>query len=191
MRVIEVGIGVEMTLTLSRQLVRRTEMTSSALDRLRPYMTEPIVDVEGAIRSFGILLKMDAILHPEIVGQIERRGSGYVISVQGNDHPNRKRFTAAHELGHYIFHRDLLDEGIDDNRMYRSTNVGKFYNRSIKPWHETEANRFAASFLMPENLVKRYHTIHRGDLRAMAREFAVSPAAMRIRLQGLGLQPVE
>lgn len=166
-------------------------MSMSALDRLQKFMMQPKVDVEGAIQSFGISLNMDANLHPEIVGQIERRGDRYSIAIQGRDHINRKRFTAAHELGHYLFHRDLLDEGIDDNKMYRSTNTGEFYNRKITPKHETEANRFAAMFLMPKELVEQRHNALGGKLRDLAKEFCVSPAAMRIRLQTLGLDCIE
>jgi Zn-dependent peptidase ImmA (M78 family) len=92
---------------------------------------------------------MNAVLHPDILGQIARTRDGFAISVQSKDHERRKRFTAAHELGHYLFHRDLLEEGTDDDKAYRSTKRGNFYNQNIKKWHETEANRFAANLLMP------------------------------------------
>lgn len=166
-------------------------MADTTVDRMRPFMTTPNVDIEGMIKAFGIDLDMDAHLHPDIIGQIERKNGAYRISVQGTDHPNRKRFTAAHELGHYLFHRDLLGDGIDDSRMYRSENLGLFYNTNIKPRHETEANKFAATVLMPEKLVRAKHRELGGNLRTLAREFHVSPAAMRIRLNGLGLQGAE
>jgi Zn-dependent peptidase ImmA (M78 family) len=166
-------------------------MTNATIERLRPYMREPKVDIEGMIESFGIRLDMDAWLHPEIVGQIEREDGKYKISVQKNDHINRKRFTAAHELGHFLFHRDMMGDGIDDNTIYRSENVGRYYNTRIKPWHETEANKFAATVLMPKKLVVTQYGELGGNVKDLARKFSVSPAAMRIRLKTLGLEAVE
>jgi len=160
---------------------------NSLEERLRPFMARPETDIESMIRSFGIDLDMTASLHPDIVGQIAKLGERYKISVQGSDHINRKRFTAAHELGHFLYHRDLLGDGVDDDKMYRSKNVGQFFNRSIKPRHETEANNFAAQILMPQRHVRSEHMRHHGQLRDIARAFAVSPAAMRIRLDSLGL----
>lgn len=160
---------------------------SKTLEHISRFQRQPGVDVEDLIRSFNVYVDMNAHLHPDIVGQIEKRGDSYLISVQGTDHPNRKRFTAAHELGHFLFHRDLLSDGVDDNKMYRSTDAGRFYNKNIQPRHETEANNFAAFVLMPEHLVRSEHIRQHGELRALARAFGVSPAAMRIRLQNLGL----
>lgn len=166
-------------------------MASATIERIRPFMMKPDVDIEGMIKSFGIRLDMDAWLHPEIVGQIEKKDGKYKISVQGSDHINRKRFTAAHELGHFLFHRDLMGNGIDDNTIFRSENVGNFYNVNIKPWHETEANKFAATVLMPKKMVIQQHQELRGRVKDLAREFKVSPAAMRIRLKTLGLPAAE
>jgi Zn-dependent peptidase ImmA (M78 family) len=33
-------------------------------------------------------------------------------------HPNRQRFTLAHEIAHYVLHRDLVENGIVDDTMY-------------------------------------------------------------------------
>jgi hypothetical protein len=33
------------------------------------------------------------------------------IFIEEKDHPNRKRFTFAHELGHYFLHKKLLQSG--------------------------------------------------------------------------------
>lgn len=159
----------------------------SVMARFGRFLKEPPIDINAIIQSMGIQTDWDARLHPDIVGQIEKDGGLFRISIQGSDHENRKRFTAAHELGHYLFHRDILDDGVDDDKMYRSKNVGRFYNRSIKQYHETEANNFAAKILMPAHLVGSWHNRRNGDLKQLARDFKVSPKSMRIRLQSLGL----
>ena len=74
------------------------------------------INIELLIRNSGILLDRKADLDSEIAGQIEFLPDEkmHKISVNKNDHYYRQRFTMAHELGHYFFHRDLIGSGIDD-----------------------------------------------------------------------------
>jgi Zn-dependent peptidase ImmA (M78 family) len=144
--------------------------------------------VEALIESFGIELQRKAALHPDIAGEIQCFSSDrYRIAVNERDHYYRRRFTMAHELGHYLLHRDLIGTGLDDNRAYRSTNVGNFYNKNIAVEHETEANRFAANLLMPGRLVRQHHAECGGDLQELSKKFQVSTEAMGYRLKSLGL----
>src|SRR5690606_19313811 len=139
------------------------------------------------IRGMGLELDKKADLDPDIAGQIEPTPSGtYRISVNKNDHYFRQRFTMAHELGHYLYHRDLIDGGVDDTKAYRSTDIGRFYNARIMPYHETEANKFAAVFLMPQDAIERLLDQGVDDAKELAKRFMVSRSAMRIRLEGLG-----
>ncbi len=157
--------------------------------RIRPFLSQTPVDVNGAIRSLGIRLKVDAKLPENISGQIRPVGDSYEIASTERDHRYRQRFTLAHELGHYILHRDKIGDGVDDNKMYRSTEDGNFYNTSIEKIHEMQANSFAASILMPEDLVRREINsgLGRYSLKALSNKFEVSPSAMRWRLKNLGL----
>ena len=128
-----------------------------------------------------------AYLDPDISGMLESKGHGkYLIIVNASDRATRQRFTVAHELGHYILHRSLIGDGIDDDRAYRSTNKGKYHNTNIGPREETEANKFAADVLMPWALIKRFKDTYNGpseDLAStLATKFQVSLQAMTIRL---------
>ncbi|MFJ6025315.1 ImmA/IrrE family metallo-endopeptidase [Brevundimonas sp. NPDC092305] len=121
-------------------------------------------------------------LPDNISGAIKMRADGnYRIVVNANHHPNRQRFTAAHELGHYIYHRDLLGQGVGDTRAYRAEGTG-MPNPAIRPMHERQANSFAANLLMPMNSI--YGEIGRGitDTKMLADRFGVSEMAMKIRL---------
>lgn len=58
----------------------------------------------------------------------------------------RQRFTIAHELGHYLLHRDRQDRfecGSDD--IETADDVGERRDRQL----ETEADQFASAWLMP------------------------------------------
>jgi len=153
--------------------------------------------VLAAIRSFGDRMPVPVFemvemlgIGPEftpmaddVSGKIVRTAApaGYKIVVNAAHHLNRQRFTAAHELGHYIYHRDLLDFGVGDTLAYRAEGSG-FPNPRIGPAQETEANRFASNLLMPNPLISALKSQGVRDPADMARRLGVSEAAMRIKL---------
>ncbi len=164
-----------------------------AIEKIKRFMSTQVsgpVDIEGLAKFLGLYLDMDAYLDPEISGQIELTSLGaYKISINKQDSGFRKRFTLAHEIGHYVLHRDLIGSGLDDNKAYRSTNAGNFSNTKIKPWHETEANRFAARTLMPSDLTLRTYKANRQDINETAKALRVSKPAMEIRIKELTENP--
>ncbi len=154
---------------------------SNVFSKIRAHMEAAPVDVEAAAKSLGIEVDY-AFLDPEISGQIEALPNGaYRITVNAGDAETRQRFTLAHELGHYLYHRTLIGSGVDDDRAYRSTAKGIYHNTRIGPKQETEANRFAANLLMPNHLIADLR--ERGVRRTeeVAKALGVSVAAMRVR----------
>ncbi len=99
--------------------------------------------------------------------------SGFFIRINSTQHSNRQRFTLAHEIAHFILHRDLIESGLVDDTMYRS---------EISGHYETQANRMAADIIMPFDLVKeKYEEGY--DAPGLAGLFGVSLGAMEIRLE--------
>lgn len=156
-------------------------------DAIAPFVGAVPVNIEDMIRHFGIDLDKKGNLDREIAGQIEPTGDGrYKITTNRNDHYYRQRFTMAHELAHWVLHRDLIGSGVDDTPAFRSTAAGKFFNPNVKPAHETEANQLAAYLLMPPELVRAEFAAN-GDIETLSKKFQVSRQSMEIRLKGLGL----
>ncbi|WDH37943.1 ImmA/IrrE family metallo-endopeptidase [Pseudomonas chlororaphis] len=58
---------------------------------------------------------------------------------------HERRFTAAHEIGHFLLHEQEI--------MHRDRPIGGYHSLSTKPLIEREADYFAACFLMPPKLV--------------------------------------
>ena len=135
------------------------------------------VPIDEIIREIGLPVSYKP-MDDNISGYIERQNGSYQIVVNSNHAPTRQRFTAAHELGHYIYHRDLLGEGVGDNRAYRTDGTNR-PNANIRPIHERQANSFAANVLMPRH---RLSNIAGESTAALAERFCVSQAAMKIRL---------
>lgn len=98
-------------------------------------------------------------------------GSHWHIAVNATHALVRQRFTMAHEFGH------ILDAP---------------YKRYVRPDHAEETcDYFAASLLMPKQLVKRVWGEGLQDIPALARHFNVSVKAMRWRIDELCLDEVE
>ncbi|MDX3973257.1 ImmA/IrrE family metallo-endopeptidase [Shinella sp.] len=152
---------------------------------IRQYTQRPPVDVVGAIRALGILYREEPMRQDQS-GYFQKSGNYYTIGVNANESPQRKRFTAAHELGHYVLHRDLLQNGQHLDRLFSGPFEATSGPNRISPYHEVQANRFAADILMPAALVsQRFQRLM--DVGAVAAEFGVSPSALKIRLKNLNL----
>lgn len=166
-------------MAVSRGTNPRIEGTEAAERIFENYCDDSIpVDPARVAHALGIEV-LHAELDPDVAGAIRGVGDQATIYLSESDHPNRKRFTCAHEIGHFVWHRqnpnafqyiDYRDGassiGVDDDERY--------------------ANAFAAALLMPEKHVRRLRS--QGlDGTAMARTFGVSQAAMVNRLKNLGL----
>lgn len=137
------------------------------------------VPIYNIIREIGVGLSF-RFMDDETSGWIERKpNGGYEISINAGHSETRQRFTAAHELGHYIYHRELLGNGVGDNRAYRSLK-DQLPNPLIRPAHERQANSFAANVLMPRHALASVPAD--ANIASLAAKFHVSEAAMKIRL---------
>ncbi len=156
--------------------------TANPFEVINSFQNSTPVDAEGLARALGVPVNY-AFLGAGVSGMIERRENGsYLISVNANDPQTRQRFTIAHELGHFMYHKDKMGDGIDDDRAYRSTDVGKYHNTKIGRKEETQANRFAANLLMPWGLISQLQEQGVTDVKEIADRLGVSKHAMCIRL---------
>jgi Zn-dependent peptidase ImmA (M78 family) len=94
----------------------------------------------------------------------------------------RRRFTIAHEVGHWVCHCLEGRAPSPEPSYCRPVDLTDAADRSL----EREANVFAAELLMPEGTVRDlWSSIP--DVDACAARFDVSPTAMRWRLISFGL----
>ena len=91
----------------------------------------------------------------------------------------RRRFTLAHELGHWVCH---CLAGRDEPVFCRHQDMDRLADRAL----EREANVFAAELVMPGPDVREVFAEH-GDVKEVAAIFGVSPLAMHWRLYSFGL----
>jgi Zn-dependent peptidase ImmA (M78 family) len=156
-------------------------MAVNPLKLIEQYASNVPVPVFQILADLGLGPQWD-LLDGNISGWIERRDDGSYGVTINVAHPSvRQRFTAAHELGHYIYHRDLLGAGTGDTRAYRADQT-PFPNAAIRPLHERQANSFAANLLMPYRSIALLRNQGITEVADLARALEVSKDAMRIRL---------
>ena len=122
----------------------------------------------------------------DVAGMIVKRGVDVAIFLNRSDPPFRKRFTIAHELGHYFLHLEEDGEFVDEDANLFRRQPGEGRQMTDDRRREIQANMFAASLLMPAVDVRRYWN-ERRSVEELARIFKVSSTAMGIRVDSLDL----
>jgi Zn-dependent peptidase ImmA (M78 family) len=135
------------------------------------------VDLNKIIQHYDLKLTSADFGDDKIAGAFQR--SAHTIYVSNKDPYTRAAFTIAHELGHFLLHADK-----DDEIFFRLD--ADLIEPIKQDKEETEANWFAASLLMPRELVYQYWDILHDEDR-MAKLFGVSKSAMYWRLKNLAL----
>ncbi|CAB4880953.1 MAG: ImmA/IrrE family metallo-endopeptidase [Actinobacteria bacterium] len=103
--------------------------------------------------------------------------------------PNRRRFTIAHELGHWVMHRDnmsYLRSRSADPAIPQITAEGESLALVRLPIAEAEANAFAAALLLPAALLRPAADACDCNATTLVEAFASTYGAMQRRLITLG-----
>jgi Zn-dependent peptidase ImmA (M78 family) len=149
------------------------------------------IDVKKIAKTLGIAIverpQLSKAGYGTISGLLLRR-EGSTICIINRDHsPTRRRYSIAHEIGHFILHppeEAYIDVAARSDKSSDGTDP-----------REIEANAFAAVLLMPEQLLRQcvprpLDISFEDDAEAisqLAKEFNVSTMAMTYRLLNLGL----
>jgi Zn-dependent peptidase ImmA (M78 family) len=155
------------------------------------------IDVDEIARILGITVEYDVSLESKnIIGEISFPEGVPLVKINPfqNTYDPRRRFTLAHEIGHYCLHSLVTKQGFSDSQ--------KTMSRSESFWNskESEANSFAAQLLMPKSLLIKEGNRIIDDYKestestgmpvskfveVMAHLFGVSNKAMEYRLKNL------
>jgi Zn-dependent peptidase ImmA (M78 family) len=141
------------------------------------------VDVKAVAERLGANVIFDD-LDDDVSGFLLREKKVATIAVNKLHHPNRQRFTIAHECGHLLLHAEQGDRlWLDKASVY----FRDASSSSGDQLAEIEANQFAAGLLMPESLVRAHlrDELSELDISRLALTFQVSEQAMTLRLVSL------
>jgi hypothetical protein len=109
-------------------------------------------------------------------------GEIWVNASEAREWPPRRRFTIAHELGHWRLHRDA-----ERAVFCRSGSIepDAALTRAPLPPTEDEANVFGAAVLMPARLIQEQYVQCERDFFRLCQKFGTSGAAMGRRLHAV------
>lgn len=170
--------------------------------RYRMFEHAPPINVDHIAKLLGIEVNESAptdATRMNTIGMITLQPDGPAqvwINPFENSYIPRRRFTLAHEIGHFCMHRS-------DSKTTFVDTKGTM-NRSESYWdaNESEANNFAADLLMPAHLVKSVGREVISDYKiknnsekmplsifkeTLAVKFQVSSVAMEYRLRNLDI----
>lgn len=180
--------------------MRSSEIASQASNLLiKNGLFSVPVDLERLASALQVNLHVEA-LEDEISGMLVVADGLVHVVVNSNHHPNRQRFTIAHEIGHLRLHHQAGDQLFVDTKLAVYNRIGpassaaySLPGSTTNSEQEREANVFAASLLMPEALLRSYIDSRQldisdeFDIALLANAFGVSEQAMSIRLKNLQL----
>jgi Zn-dependent peptidase ImmA (M78 family) len=146
------------------------------------------VDVKTLAQRLGVQILEDDL--PEDISAALDVRKKPVIFINSAHGLYRRRFSIAHELGHFVLHHPAGIIHVDKRTFFRNTQSSEGIEIT-----EIEANKFAAALLMPAAFVREqleqyedFIDIEEDNdaVMKLAKFFQVSPTAMSFRMQNLG-----
>jgi Zn-dependent peptidase ImmA (M78 family) len=152
-----------------------TKIAQKIIDETK--ISSPPVDVHKILAHIGINLLPYPF--PETISAILLKESNMlVVGVNNTHHPNRQRFSIAHEIGHYLLghYKDIfVDMAAISEGQFDASDTE--HNKV----QEQEANHFAGELLMPTSML-RNDFIKLRNVEAIAKLYKVSKDALWIKL---------
>jgi Zn-dependent peptidase ImmA (M78 family) len=171
---------------LDNRYLNRIEQ--KAINLVHKYrVNAPPVPIKDIVKQEGLSL-IGYDLGDNVSGILVVENDKGTIGYNPENSRVRQRFTIAHELGHFLLHKHAKNEVfVDKDFIVKYRSEKKYTPSEIK--QEQEANTFAATLLMPKELLqaelakKDYHDLSETEfIGAMAKVFDVSIPAMTYRL---------
>lgn len=148
-------------------------------------ITSPPVDLDKVLDHYELTVDFKDFGEKNSGVLYVKEGKG-IIGVNLNHVKERKRFTIAHEIGHYVLHKKKGEQLFVEDYLYRDQETETGEKRQ-----EREANAFAAALLMPKDLLAKevkenqLDVSHESAIETLAEKFKVSQIAMTYRLTNL------
>lgn len=174
-------------------MIRNSRGSNRAKALLEEIGFDEITDIPLDIFVAGLGATLIEEKLPSSDGKIIRGNSKTLIKVNSNiQFEERKRFTVAHEIGHFLLH-DKLDLEIHDetpNTLNWFNNAEQQAKKGIQEW---EANDFASELLMPEDIIRKavFKKKFSPDLvKELSERFKTSLTSIIYRLLSLNIYPL-
>lgn len=145
--------------------------------------------VEKIAKAQGVQVRFSPF-DDELSGMVYIKDGVPIIGVNSLHHPNRQRFTIAHELGHFELHRQMITTKVHVDKDFPAL-MRDPKSATGTEQIEIQANQFAAELLMPNKLIKKELSGKQFDIEderpmeQLAKKFRVSKQALEYRIRDL------
>jgi len=140
------------------------------------------IDVEAIAFHCGATIRYRALTG--CAARIIGNGHNALITVDSNTHRARQRFSAGHELGHWMHDRGLVLFSCQEAQFFKERSTSN---------PESRANRYASDLLLPTSLfqpaAQEFRSMDFDTVRTLAETFSTSLTATAIRLVEHGPLP--
>ncbi|HWZ95140.1 MAG TPA: ImmA/IrrE family metallo-endopeptidase [Opitutaceae bacterium] len=153
-------------------------------------LKSPPTPVEKIAKALGAQVRF-APFDDELSGMIYIKDGVPIIGVNSLHHPNRQRFTIAHELGHLELHRAMITSNVHVDKNFPAL-MRDSNSATGTEDNEIQANQFASELLMPSALIeqvlagKQFDIDDDGPIEELAKKFRVSKQALQYRIRNRG-----
>src|SRR5689334_9073653 len=154
------------------------------------------VPVEKIAKMLGAELRYSP-LNVELSGMVFVKDGTPILGVNALHHPNRQRFTIAHEIAHLRLHREHITNTVHVDKGFRVSILRRDATSAAGTERlEIEANQFAAALLIPRKILDHVLAETRIDiddeagLESCAKKFKVSKATLEFRIRNLSTESV-
>ena len=149
------------------------------------------VPVEKIARQLGAQLRYSP-LDEALSGMVYVKDGVPIIGVNALHHPNRQRFTIAHEIAHLRLHIEHIKNAVHVDKEFPVSVLRRDATSTTGTERlEIEANQFAAALLMPKRILSQTMAAAHTDidveppLEDWAKRFKVSKATLEFRIRNL------
>lgn len=156
------------------------------LNQLLRFQMNPPQSIERLADRLGLFV-IEAELEAGLDGYLDhdpRHGSrsGYVIYINRELNTPRKRWTLAHELGHYFLHKDEMEKTLELSVHRHRGKLDNLYDED----RELEANNFAEDLFFGNGALEAAVSLHGRNVQHLARRvFGVPEQSVEIALRFL------
>lgn len=160
---------------------------ASELDIILAHIECPPIDLAAVFSDLGVEY-FELPIPGGASSWIERDRSGYRVAVNSTENEERRRFAAAHQLAHYVMHRDLIPLGRAGRHIDFLFDEAPAQHSAlaISKDHDRYASKLAVQIITPAQKIRELSRAG-ATTDEIAATFAVSPKVIEIRLRGLRL----
>ena len=157
--------------------ITRWKLAKETADRLTSQFSTPPMPIVEIAEANGVqvILADFGKFHEKVAGFCDFEGAKLFVNQE--DIPVRRTFTIAHELGHWLLHREFFQKHPEAYPI-----LPRFPSAAPRNALEQEANCFAANLLVPSRLLQ---PILGAPVSVLASIFQVSKTMMEFRLKNV------